>query len=99
MPRLLLLAAALLPFVAATPRAAAEDAGVAWRLARSDFLRYERTLVRVHKGEEVRSGETKVTVFGHDLRDEGQYSPAAPVVGDLMHLLALRLPAAGAKAS
>lgn len=97
--RLLLTAVCLLPLLGVGLSQAAADEAVAWRLGRSDFLRYERQTIRVHKGKEIRSGKTIVTVFGHDLRDAGQYSPAAPVVGDLMHLLALRLPAAGSKST
>jgi len=86
----------ILPWCAASLAGApAAPANLAWRLGRSDFLRYERTKVTVVGTQEKHGGATIVTVQGHDLRDGGQYDPAAPVVGDLLHVLALRLPAAG----
>jgi len=78
--------------------AAGEDHGVevAWRLGRSDFVRYERVSVRTKDGKEHRGGARVVTVHGHDLgngseRGRGQYEPASPVLDDLVQILALRL--------
>jgi len=79
--------------------AQAAPAVVTWRLRHSDFLRYERTTVSVVGTQERHGGATIVTVQGHDLNGEGQYAPAAPVVGDLLHILALRLPPPGTRTS
>jgi len=88
----------LLMGLGASVPAHADDADVAWRLRRSDFLRYERTNLRVAGAQEQRTDPTIVTICDHDLQG-GQYGPAAPVVGDLLHVLAFRLPAPGAKSS
>jgi hypothetical protein len=90
-----MLLVALLP---ARPAAGAAQ-GVAWRLGLSDVARYERARIRGSGDKERRVGHALVTVYGHDLRDGGQYAPASPVPGDLLQLLALRLPAAGAVTS
>ncbi|MDF1701484.1 MAG: hypothetical protein P1V36_10045 [Planctomycetota bacterium] len=95
MPRRLLLALLALPLLG-LGTAHADDT-VRWRLARSDFLRYERTHFKRRKGTEKKQGTKIVTVHGHDLRDEGQYSCASPLHGDLFQYLAFRLPAPGAK--
>ena len=74
------------------PEAAGADDALAWRLGRSDMLRYERTTVTIRDGVEVLAGAKIVTLHGHDLRDGGQYSPAGPTPDDLPQLLAFRLP-------
>lgn len=97
MTRVAILLLSTLPLGLALGAAEAADRGVSWRIGRSDFLRYERTKVTGSGAKEKHSGETIVTLHGHDLT-EGQYSPAAPVIDDLKHMLALRLTHAGSLA-
>lgn len=85
------------PLLLVAPAATDAQDDVRWRLARSDFLHYERTHFKRRKGKEHKRGTTIVTVHGHDLRDAGQYSPASPLRDDLFQVIAFRLPAPGAK--
>ena len=77
-----------------TDRAEA-DGDLGWRLARSDFLRYERVITKRVSGKEKVEGTKIVTVHGHDLRDGGQYAPASPLRDDLFQLMAFRMPQLG----
>ncbi len=99
-PTLVVLALLASPALVTLParEASAQDA-VRWRLGRSDFLRYERTVTSRKAGRDKKGATKIVTVHGHDLRDGAQYSPASAVRGDLFQLLALRLPAPGAKST
>ena len=88
---------ATLPFlVAAGVEAAAGPAPtLAWRLAPSDVAVYDVTPVSWKEGKEARGAAAVRTVYGHDLRDGGQYVPVTPARADLPAVLALRLPASG----
>jgi len=62
-----------------------------WRLAPSDAATYAATMLS-SRGEQVPhvSKATRM-VFGHDLRDAGQYRTAMPRLADLAAILALRV--------
>jgi hypothetical protein len=71
----------------------ADDVG--WDLGVSDVAVYDQRIVTMRDGKERRGRKTIFTVSGHDLRDDGQYSPVWLQRGDLPALLAMRLPPAG----
>jgi hypothetical protein len=72
-----------------------EPTTVGWRLAPSDFARYERRKVTVKGGKERFGRGSIASVHGHDLRQDGQYFPASPRRGDLPAIFAFRLPPSG----
>jgi hypothetical protein len=64
----------------------------AWRLAPSAVAVYDETDVTTKEGKETRGKPALRTVYGHDLRDEGQYRPVSPYRADLPAVLGLRWP-------
>lgn len=84
-----------LPLVFLGVDRARADGDIGWRLARSDFLRYERVITKRVAGKEKQEGTAIVTVHGHDLRDGRQYAPASSLRDDLFQTLAFRLPQLG----
>ncbi len=87
--RLLVASSLLLICVAG---AGAGEPSVRWRLGPSDMLRYDLRTVTLEKNEATFGPASLVTVYGHDLRDDGQYLPLHPVRRDLPAVLGLRLP-------
>ena len=109
MRRLLVLLLASLPAFLPAPAVGKEDGpakqapepaigppvSIEWRLAPSDFVRFERRKVTRKEDREVLGRESVETVHGHDLR-EGQYLPSGAARGDLPMVLAFRLSPADA---
>jgi hypothetical protein len=90
--RTALLLAGVATALAAAPVRAAPDAAAAWKLAPSDFVRFERKRVTLGKDGKEKLGSADVsTVHGSDLRDGGLYRPETPRREDLPELFAFRL--------
>jgi hypothetical protein len=70
---------------------------LAWKLAPSDAAMYEVSTGSSRGDEPPRAGEGTRIVFGHDLREGGQYRTATPRLADLAAILALRVPPAAAE--
>lgn len=71
-------------------------AAPAWRLHPSEVIHYERRAVTRKDGAEQLGGAHRHTLYGHDIRDEGQYRPVTPLRADLPMLLGMWLPGSGA---
>jgi hypothetical protein len=69
--------------------------GLSWKLGLSDVAVYDRKTITLENGKERPGRASPFTVYGHDLRDAGQYMPGALARGGLPAMLALRLPTAG----
>ncbi|MDJ0976320.1 MAG: hypothetical protein QNJ98_17800 [Planctomycetota bacterium] len=82
----------LLPAGIATAKETA--APPAWRLHPSEVIHYERRVVTTKDGKEALSGPHRLTLYGHDLRAEGQYRPVTLERADLPMILAMWLPGA-----
>ncbi len=67
---------------------------LAWRLAPSDAATYSVSTASSRGDEAPHERESTRTVFGHDLRDAGQYRGGTPRLADLAAILALRVPPA-----
>lgn len=86
-------ACAALPATGADPVA---PPTLTWRLGVSDLALYDVARVTVKDGKEELGKADPLCVFGHDLRDGGQYAPVTPYRFDLPAILGLRLPAPSA---
>jgi len=64
-----------------------------WKVESSSLVRYELRTVKLTAGKETLGSPSVVTVYGHDLRDDGQHLPASLAVADLPVQLGLRTPA------
>jgi len=73
----------------------ATEPDLVWRLAPSEVAIYDVAPVTVTAGKDVLGTSTVRTVFGHDLRDDGQYRPVTARRDDLQAIFALRLPPPG----
>ncbi len=65
-----------------------------WKLASSDFVRFDRRPVTFRAGKETFGDPNFVTVYGHQLVD-GQFEPVSPARSDLPAYFAFRLPGDG----
>jgi hypothetical protein len=73
-------------------KALAAPGAVSWSLGPSDVAVYEQRTITLKDGKEKRGRASPFTVYGHDLRDAGQYMPGEIARGNLPTLLAMRLP-------
>lgn len=65
-----------------------------WKLHPSELIHYEQRQRTMKDGKESVSGWSRKTVFGHDIRADGQYAPVTPYRADLPMMLGLWVPIA-----